>query len=148
MITEIMNGQWNLLSNSSQFWLCNLFVNWCPISYYWLYRFVLGTPGASQSSTETGMIRAPAPMMRCSKIMHMMRDLHPTLLSALEGIVDQVRITFFASSFWTASEFRDVFFNCIQVMLVCCYGSTEWLDLRECIRASSCRLIFLWTLIQ
>ncbi len=37
------------------------------------------------------MIRAPAPMCRCSKIMHMMRDLHPTLLSALEGIVDQVR---------------------------------------------------------
>ena len=49
-----------------------------------------GAPGASQSSTETGLIRAPAPMMRCSKIMHMMRDLHPTLLSALEGIVDQV----------------------------------------------------------
>lgn len=36
------------------------------------------------------MIRAPAPMCRCSKIMHMMRDLHPTLLSALEGIVDQM----------------------------------------------------------
>lgn len=29
-------------------------------------------------------------MWRCSRIMHMLRDLHPTLLSALEGIVDQM----------------------------------------------------------
>lgn len=53
---------------------------------------ILGSANSSQNagSSEAGMIRAPAPMMRCSKIMHMMRDLHPTLLSALEGIVDQV----------------------------------------------------------
>ncbi|XP_019648049.1 PREDICTED: transformation/transcription domain-associated protein-like [Branchiostoma belcheri] len=29
-------------------------------------------------------------MWRCSRIMHMQRDLHPTLLSSLEGIVDQM----------------------------------------------------------
>ena len=37
-----------------------------------------------------GPIRATAPMWRCSKIMHMQRDLHPTVLSSLEGIVDQM----------------------------------------------------------
>ncbi len=31
-------------------------------------------------------------MWRCSRIMHMQRDLHPTILSSLEGIVDQVRV--------------------------------------------------------
>uniref|UniRef100_A0AAY5EIW4 Transformation/transcription domain-associated protein n=1 Tax=Electrophorus electricus TaxID=8005 RepID=A0AAY5EIW4_ELEEL len=30
------------------------------------------------------------PMWRCSRIMHMQRELHPTLLSSLEGIVDQM----------------------------------------------------------
>lgn len=29
-------------------------------------------------------------MWRCSRIMHMQRELHPTLLSSLEGIVDQM----------------------------------------------------------
>ena len=51
-----------------------------------------GNLSASQSAnnSEGGLIRAPAQMWRCSRIMHMLRDLHPTLLSALEGIVDQV----------------------------------------------------------
>ena len=44
-----------------------------------------------QSSGSDGApIKATAPMWRCSRIMHLLRDLHPTLLSALEGIVDQV----------------------------------------------------------
>lgn len=43
-------------------------------------------PGAS----DPGPIRATAPMWRCSRIMHMQRELHPTLLSSLEGIVDQM----------------------------------------------------------
>lgn len=47
-----------------------------------------GQTSASQS--DAGPIRAPAPMWRCSRIMHMQRDLHPTILSSLEGIVDQV----------------------------------------------------------
>ena len=42
------------------------------------------------SGGDGGPIKAPAPMWRCSRIMHLLRDLHPTLLSALEGIVDQV----------------------------------------------------------
>jgi len=44
----------------------------------------------SQSNESGGLIRAPPQMWRCSRIMHMLRDLHPTLLSALEGIVDQM----------------------------------------------------------
>lgn len=36
------------------------------------------------------MARATPPMWRCSKIMHLQRDIHPTVLSSLEGIVDQV----------------------------------------------------------
>lgn len=43
-----------------------------------------------QGVPETGPIRATPPMWRCSKIMHMQRDIHPTILSSLEGIVDQV----------------------------------------------------------
>ena len=45
-----------------------------------------GTPG------ESAPIRAPASLWRCSRIMHLLRDVHPTLLSALEGIVDQVGV--------------------------------------------------------
>ena len=48
-----------------------------------------GNPGSS----DAGPIRATAPMWRCSRIMHMQRDLHPTILSSLEGIVDQVKFT-------------------------------------------------------
>ena len=48
-----------------------------------------GNPGSS----DAGPIRATAPMWRCSRIMHMQRDLHPTILSSLEGIVDQVSFT-------------------------------------------------------
>ena len=43
-----------------------------------------------QQGGETGPIKATAPMWMCSKIMHMQRDLHPTILSSLEGIVDQM----------------------------------------------------------
>lgn len=44
----------------------------------------------SSMPSESAPIRAPASLWRCSRIMHLLRDLHPTLLSALEGIVDQV----------------------------------------------------------
>ena len=55
-----------------------------------------GQDSSSQGSTsqaqtnEQGPIRATMPMWRCSRIMHMQRDLHPTVLSSLEGIVDQM----------------------------------------------------------
>jgi transformation/transcription domain-associated protein len=46
----------------------------------------LGVEAAgAAASSETGPIRATAPMWRCSRIMHMQRDLHPTVLSSLEG---------------------------------------------------------------
>ncbi|XP_012223234.1 transformation/transcription domain-associated protein isoform X2 [Linepithema humile] len=44
-----------------------------------------------QGVPETGhTVRATPPMWRCSKIMHLQRDIHPTILSSLEGIVDQM----------------------------------------------------------
>ncbi|XP_076468689.1 transformation/transcription domain-associated protein-like isoform X2 [Babylonia areolata] len=46
--------------------------------------------GPSASSSDTGPIKAPAPMWRCSRIMHTQRELHPTILASLEGIVDQM----------------------------------------------------------
>jgi len=48
------------------------------------------TSSSTGGSESSGLIRAPPQMWRCSRIMHMLRDLHPTLLSALEGIVDQM----------------------------------------------------------
>nr|CAD7263387.1 unnamed protein product [Timema shepardi] len=42
------------------------------------------------SGGETGPIRATPSMWWCSRIMRMQRDIHPTVLSSLEGIVDQV----------------------------------------------------------
>ena len=53
----------------------------------------VGTPAAAAAATATegaGPIKATEPMWRCSRIMHMQRDLHPTVLSSLEGIVDQM----------------------------------------------------------
>ena len=49
-----------------------------------------GAPQSQAQGTEQGPIRATMPMWRCSRIMHMQRDLHPTVLSSLEGIVDQM----------------------------------------------------------
>jgi len=49
-----------------------------------------GPAGPSAGAEGAGPIRATAPMWRCSRIMHMQRDLHPTVLSSLEGIVDQM----------------------------------------------------------
>ena len=43
-------------------------------------------------------MRVTPSMWLCSRIMHALRDLHPTLLAALEGIVDQVCI--FLHSDW------------------------------------------------
>lgn len=50
-----------------------------------------GNVPPQQGTSETShTVRATAPMWRCSKIMHMQREIHPTVLSSLEGIVDQV----------------------------------------------------------
>lgn len=51
----------------------------------------MGNVQSQQGISETGhTVRATAPMVRCSKIMRMQREIHPTVLSSLEGIVDQV----------------------------------------------------------
>lgn len=39
---------------------------------------------------EQGPMKATPSMLRCSHIMRMQRDIHPTILSSLEGVVDQV----------------------------------------------------------
>lgn len=41
-------------------------------------------------STAEVSIKASPAMVRCSKIMKMLRDIHTTVLSSLEGIADQV----------------------------------------------------------
>ncbi|KAG7311694.1 hypothetical protein JYU34_002748 [Plutella xylostella] len=46
--------------------------------------------GELPASTEAGPIKATLPMWRCSKIMQLQREIHPTVLSSLEGIVDQM----------------------------------------------------------
>ncbi|CAK1549719.1 unnamed protein product [Leptosia nina] len=50
------------------------------------------TSGSSTSSavTDVSPIKATLPMWRCSKIMQLQREIHPTVLSSLEGIVDQM----------------------------------------------------------
>ncbi|XP_028408078.1 transformation/transcription domain-associated protein-like isoform X2 [Dendronephthya gigantea] len=47
------------------------------------------TPQA-QASQSGEQMRVTPSMWLCSRIMHALRDLHPTLLAALEGIVDQM----------------------------------------------------------
>lgn len=46
--------------------------------------------GPMSSASDSHPMKATPPMWRCSRIMHMQRDLHPTILSSLEGIVDQL----------------------------------------------------------
>ncbi|GFN80649.1 transformation/transcription domain-associated protein [Plakobranchus ocellatus] len=49
------------------------------------------TKSPMQSVTaESGPIKAPEPMWRCSKIMSIQREAHPTVLTTLEGIVEQM----------------------------------------------------------
>ena len=50
-----------------------------------------GTPGGQQQQPHTAPnLQVPPAMWRCSKIMHTQRDIHPTVLHSLEGIVDQM----------------------------------------------------------
>ena len=62
---------------------------WHTLRVEWIVSIIFLASG-TQSTESGGLIRAPPQMWRCSRIMHMLRDLHPTLLSALEGIVDQM----------------------------------------------------------
>ncbi|XP_038130156.1 transformation/transcription domain-associated protein isoform X1 [Cyprinodon tularosa] len=64
--------------------------------------------------TDPGPIRATAPMWRCSRIMHMQRELHPTLLSSLEGIVDQM--------VWFRENWHEEVLRQLQQGLAKCYS--------------------------
>ncbi|XP_054624116.1 transformation/transcription domain-associated protein isoform X2 [Dunckerocampus dactyliophorus] len=75
------------------------------------------TSVGAQSHTGTsdpGPIRATAPMWRCSRIMHMQRELHPTLLSSLEGIVDQM--------VWFRENWHEEVLRQLQQGLAKCYS--------------------------
>uniref|UniRef100_A0A8C2Z7M2 Transformation/transcription domain-associated protein n=1 Tax=Cyclopterus lumpus TaxID=8103 RepID=A0A8C2Z7M2_CYCLU len=58
--------------------------------------------------------KATAPMWRCSRIMHMQRELHPTLLSSLEGIVDQM--------VWFRENWHEEVLRQLQQGLAKCYS--------------------------
>ncbi|MBN3303926.1 TRRAP protein, partial [Amia calva] len=70
--------------------------------------------GAQPHSADPGPIRATAPMWRCSRIMHMQRELHPTLLSSLEGIVDQM--------VWFRENWHEEVLRQLQQGLAKCYS--------------------------
>ncbi|XP_063337573.1 transformation/transcription domain-associated protein isoform X2 [Pelmatolapia mariae] len=65
-------------------------------------------------ASDPGPIRATAPMWRCSRIMHMQRELHPTLLSSLEGIVDQM--------VWFRENWHEEVLRQLQQGLAKCYS--------------------------
>ncbi|XP_030610393.1 transformation/transcription domain-associated protein isoform X5 [Archocentrus centrarchus] len=73
----------------------------------------VGTQPHSGAS-DPGPIRATAPMWRCSRIMHMQRELHPTLLSSLEGIVDQM--------VWFRENWHEEVLRQLQQGLAKCYS--------------------------
>ncbi|MGH0143484.1 UNVERIFIED_CONTAM: hypothetical protein FKN15_046212 [Acipenser sinensis] len=68
----------------------------------------------SHSASDPGPICATAPMWRCSRIMHMQRELHPTLLSSLEGIVDQM--------VWFRENWHEEVLRQLQQGLAKCYS--------------------------
>lgn len=72
-------------------------------------------------ASDPGPIRATAPMWRCSRIMHMQRELHPTLLSSLEGIVDQM--VWFREN-WH-EEVRRTGFACLMLLLSGCLSGSD-----------------------
>ena len=76
---------------------------------------------SAQTPSESVPIRAPASLWRCSRIMHLLRDLHPTLLSALEGIVDQVRQPrYYAPAGWPLLLYMHV---CTKQLCLCVFCS-------------------------
>ena len=47
-------------------------------------------PQLQQRLLQQENVKVPPPMWRCSKVLHNQRELHPTVLSSLEGIIDQL----------------------------------------------------------
>lgn len=71
-------------------------------------------PISTQISSQSIQIKASPPMYRCSKIMHMQRDIHPTTLSSLEGIVDQM--------VWFRENWYEEVLRQLKQGLAKCYG--------------------------
>ncbi|EDW53889.1 GM11096 [Drosophila sechellia] len=71
--------------------------------------------GASHGNISSiNPIKATQPMWRCSKVMQLQREVHPTILSSLEGIVDQM--VWFRES-WTEEVLRQ-----LRQGLIKCYA--------------------------
>lgn len=69
-----------------------------------------GTPAASGQVT----IRATPQMWRCSKVMHVQREIHPTILSSLEVIVEQL--------VWFRENWYEEVLRQLRLGLVKCYA--------------------------
>lgn len=72
---------------------------YCVIKFHFVYMSSGPAGTAQPSAPDSGPIKATPSMWRCSHIMRMQRDIHPTILSSLEGVVDQVG---FSYSFYTS----------------------------------------------
>ena len=72
-------------------------------------------PSTGPRGGQEGPIRATAPMWRCSRIMHTQRDLHPTILSSLEGIVDQM--------VWFRENWYEEVYRQLRQVGGCCDGT-------------------------
>lgn len=71
--------------------------------------------GAAGQQAQPGpQIKATKPMWRCSKIMYSLRDIHPTVLSSLEGIVDQM--------VWFRENWYEEVFRQLRQALTKCYA--------------------------
>ncbi|XP_044312545.1 transcription-associated protein 1 isoform X1 [Drosophila rhopaloa] len=66
------------------------------------------------NNSSVNPIKATPPMWRCSKVMQLQREVHPTILSSLEGIVDQM--VWFRES-WTEEVLRQ-----LRQGLIKCYA--------------------------
>lgn len=75
---------------------------------------VFTNTATSSGPTSVNPIKATPPMWRCSKVMHVQREIHPTILSSLEGIVDQM--VWFRES-WTEEVLRQ-----LRQGLIKCYA--------------------------
>lgn len=73
-----------------------------------------GADGSQPQSTNPRPIRATPPMWRCSKVMHVQREIHPTILSALEGIVDQM--------IWLRENWYEEVLRQLRQGLIKCYA--------------------------
>ncbi|XP_034140404.1 transcription-associated protein 1 isoform X2 [Drosophila guanche] len=70
--------------------------------------------GNQGTTSSVNPIKATPPMWRCSKVMQLQREVHPTILSSLEGIVDQM--VWFRES-WTEEVLRQ-----LRQGLIKCYA--------------------------